>query len=156
MSKYYSNIGLSCMLTCILFSCSDKNEIVESISNDLYVYKNESESNVIFTISSSIANRSESYNIALGDSKIFFYSGSPGTAPFFGSGYHLTGDSAKIEFDNGKCLEFSRDNSDGVTGDEGTGVFNLNNYSVIYQSSLQKTCTYVITEADRISVPDCP
>ena len=155
MFKTYSIIGISVFIY-LFHSCSDKNEIVEYISNDLYVYKNESESPVTFTISSSISNLTESYTLAVGSSKSFFYAGSPGTAPFFGRGNPLVGDSAKIEFDDGKCLLFERDNSDGITADEGTGVFNLNNYSVIYQSSLQKSCTYLITEADHISAPDCP
>lgn len=156
MSRLYLIIGISSLAVCLFCSCNDKNEIVEYISNDLYVYKNESESNVVLTISSSLSSVTESYIITIGDSKSFFYAGSPGTAPFFGSGNPLIGDSAKIDFGDGKCLIFSRDNSDGITSDEGMGVFNLTNYSVFYQSSLQKTYTYVISEADRITAPDCP
>lgn len=155
MYKVYLVTGIS-IFCYFIHSCNDKNEIIEYVSNDLYVYKNESGVSVLLSISNSQTDESDNFLIESGQSVPFQFRGNPGTAPFYGVGSSIVADRAILEFDDGKCLNFLRDNSDGITIDEGTGVFNINNYSVSIQSPLQKTNTYIITESDRLAAPNCP
>jgi hypothetical protein len=122
---HYSIIGISILV--LNLSCS-KGEIDNS-STDTYTYKNQSGKNVLLKIYNTINNSSEEYSINYGDSKSFICKGNPGTAPFYTiDGSLITSNLIEINFEDNKCLSFERDISDGITPDDGEGLFNVTNY----------------------------
>lgn len=144
--KHFLIIGISA-LTFIFINGCDKG-IVEENYTDTYVYINNSGKNLILKVFNTQGNTSDEFPINIGESKSIICKGNPGTAPFYSVDNNLIGDSVTIQFDDNKCLSFSRDISDGIVPDEGTGIFNVlnyDNYSTGFVNQKNYTLYYTIT-----------
>ena len=115
-----------------------------------YIYTNNSPQNLILKISKSDTEFQE-FEINIGESKTFISRGEDGNFPFFSiDGSVIVADSAILHFNDNKCIVFSRDNTDGIILEEGTGMFNVTNYDDYTPdivNSKNFTLHYTITES---------
>lgn len=123
---HYLIIGISVLIFSSVISC-DKGEVDER-HTATFIYKNNSGKNLIMKVFNTSSGISEEYSIDIDESKPIICKGNPNTAPFFSVDNSLIGDSLVIIFEDNKCITFTREINDGVVANEGTGLFNIQNY----------------------------
>lgn len=148
--------GISFLSIFFFIGCNNIDNIDDNISNDIYIYKNNSTKNLVIKV---FFNNilTEEIPINIGGSKIILSSNEGGTVPFYTNGFP-NGDSIVIEFEGNKCLNYLRElplnNFPSPT--EGEGLFNIVNYDN-YALPLQKnhTLTYTIDNDNYNLAIDC-
>ena len=153
----YLITGISFSLLFCFISCNKIDHTEDVISDDYYIYKNNSSKNLVIKVFYN-NNLTEEIPISIGAFKTIFSSNEGGTIPFYTIGSPM-GDSIVIEFEGNKCLTYLRKLQYGQypSPTEGEGIFNIVNYdNYALPLQINHTLTYTIDNDNYNLATDCP
>lgn len=135
-------IGIS-LMSIALKSC-DNNETVEPIKTVKYVYKNQTDLNLVMEVYSQMTNLIDSYDIAPNGQIISHTTKVEGPALFYyDSDIENVGDSIAIKFSSNNCIFWTKNNGDRIFE-----VQEYDNYSTELLKEKEYQLEFSITQSD--------